>query len=135
MDIKKCLLASLPVFVFIFAFEWVFHGVIMKESYLQTAYLWRSQQDMPLYLPWMIAGQLLFSFIFTIIFAKGYENKGIAEGIRYGMLMAMLFTASLLIGYAVTPYPADMMAAWIIALLVELPAAGVLLSFLYKPKT
>lgn len=35
----------------------------------------------------------VFAFFFTFIFAKGYEGKGVIEGIRYGIYNT-LFTSS-----------------------------------------
>ena len=43
-------MASSSVFLFIFFYEWIFHGVVLKETYLQTANLWRPESDWALIL-------------------------------------------------------------------------------------
>jgi hypothetical protein len=134
MNVKRYFLASAVVFVFIFIFEWIFHGVILGNMYAQTSYLWRPKEEMSLFMPWMVMGQLLFAFVFTFIFLKGYENKGIAEGIRYGILIALLYVPSMLIEYSVIPYPFELIIVWIIGGFLELPLAGAILATLYKPK-
>ncbi len=134
MNTKKFLKGAVSVSFFVIAFEWIFHGVIMKDSYAQTAYLWRPPEQMHSFLPFMTMGQILFSFVFTYIFIKGYEKKGIGEGVRYGLVMGILFTGSMLVCYAVTPYPSQMVLSWIAATFVELILAGVILARIYQSK-
>ena len=78
MNIKRFIIASIAVFVVIQAIDWLVHGVLMTKWYAEITGLWRP--DM-MDLMWvMILGSLFFSFMFVLIFAKGYENKGITGG-------------------------------------------------------
>ena len=130
MNIKRFILASLAVFVFIFIYEWLFHGLLLKDMYTATASLWRPQGQC--IFPAMLAGQILFPLIFTFIFTKGYENKGLAEGARYGLLIGLLFVPNHLIFYAVQPLPLNLVAAWIIGGLAEMILAGMILAAVYR---
>jgi hypothetical protein len=133
MNPKRFLLAWIGVFVVIFGFEWLFHGMYMKEMYLQTASLWRTEAEMHALFHWMLIGQFLFAGIFSYIFTKGYENKGIGEGVRYGFLIGLLMGAPQLIMYAVAPYPMEMIVKWIVGGIVEFCLAGVAAAALYRP--
>ena len=134
VNINFYLLVSVFVFIFIFGFDWVFHGIVLSGVYRQTSYLWRPSEYMGLYMPWMLLGQFLFSFIFCLIFLKGYENKGPAEGMRYGFWIAALFGPSYLVRYTVTPLPAFLVAAWVIGLFIEMILAGLIAAVIYRPK-
>jgi len=134
MNTQKYCLGSIGVFIFIFVFEWIFHGMILGETYSQTAHLWRPKEEMPQYMGWMVLGQLLFAFIFSYIFLKGYENKGTMEGVRYGLLIATLYVPTNIILYSVIPYPAHLVVAWVIGGYIEMSIAGAVLATIYKPK-
>ena len=133
MNIKRLLYSCVAVFGFVFIYEWVFHGVILKETYEQTASLWRPQSDMGSYFVWLTLGQFLFCILFCIIFTKGYENRGLVEGAPYGALMGLIFCAPNLIFYAVQPLPGSLVVAWCVGGMIEITLAGVLLATVYRP--
>ena len=134
MNFLRYLLASFTAFIFIFAFEWGFHGVMLADVYHQTANLWRSSSEMNQYFPWLIGGQLLWAFILTYVFIQGYQNKGLMEGYRFGILMSLLYIPTYLINYAVVPYPPFLIVVWIIGLMLELIVVGGIIAALYKSK-
>ena len=125
-------MASSAVFIFIFFYEWIFHGVVLKETYLQTANLWRPESDMGSYFIWLTLGQILFSIIFSLFFLRGYENAGLAEGIKYGAMMGVFFCAPNLIFYAVQPLPGILVAQWCVGGLIEITLAGAILASVYR---
>jgi len=57
MSAKKFILASIVVTIFIMAFDFLFHGMLMASSYEQTASLWRPHEVMNSFMIWMILGQ------------------------------------------------------------------------------
>jgi hypothetical protein len=132
MNTKRYVLGSLAVFVFIFVFEWVLHGQILAGLYEQTMEVWRPKEGMADYMGWMVAGQLLFAFIFGYIFLKGYENKGVGEGFRYGILIGLLFAPAQLIWYAVLPIPLTLAIGWLGGAIIEMALAGVVLAAVYR---
>ena len=131
MNIKRFAASAAAVFSFIFVFEWLFHGVLLQATYDRTAYLWRPKAECVF--PAMLAGQLLLAVFFSYIFTRGYENKGIAEGTRYGFLIGLLFVPNNLIFYAVQPLPLDLVIKWIIGGMIEMTAAGAVLAAVYRP--
>ena len=133
MNIKRYIISSIVVAAFVFVYDWIFHGMCMKDIYMATAYLWRPKEVMMQYMPWMTLGQVSFAFIFSYIFLKGYENKGIMEGVRYGLLIGLLFVPATLIDYAVLPYPPKLIIYWDIGTFIELSLAGVILAKVYRP--
>lgn len=130
MNTKKYVIASLVVFAFIFVFEWIFHGMLLHGIYEQTSHLWRPKGEYNFLA--MTAGQLLFTFVFVFIFLKGLEHKGLAEGVRFGLLIGLLYLSNNLIFYAVQPLPANLIVIWSVGAFIELALAGVILAVLYR---
>ena len=69
MSTKRLLLTALAVFVFIFAYEWVFHGILLKDTYGMTPSLWRPQTEMMQHFHWLVLGQAVIALMFTVLFA------------------------------------------------------------------
>lgn len=130
MNVKRYFLASLAVFVFIFIFESVFHGNFLQDFYAQSPDLWRAKEDYQF--PFMLLAQVMFPLVFTFIFTKGYENKGVGEGIRFGMLIGLLFVPTNLIFYAVQPLPFALVVLWSIGGLIEMMVAGAIAATVYR---
>lgn len=136
MNTKRWLIGSLVVFVFFFFYEFLLHGVLMEAEYLKIAAIARPEADMLSHFYFIPIGELIMAFFFCLIFTKGYENKGIMEGVRYGLLVSIGFgMSSFLIQYAVYPYPFSMIIWWTVGSVVEMVLAGILISLIYKSKT
>ncbi len=135
MNAKKFILALVSVFIFISAFDYLFHGVFMKSSYEQTAILWRSEEAMQTYGIWLMLGQFIMSLGFVALFTKAFKRGGVIEGAIYGLLIAIFICGHYLILYAVSPYPTDMLLTWIVAAIIELVLAGMLIAYIYKSKS
>ncbi len=135
MNAKNFILASIAVTIFIMAFDFLFHGMYMANTYEQTASLWRPHETMNKYMIWMILGQIIMSVGFVALFTKAFKRGGIAEGAIYGLLVAIVFIGSNLIMYAVAPYPMSMVIGWIIGVTIQLVLAGIIVAFIYKSKS
>lgn len=133
MNVQRFIFASAVVFVFIAIYEWVFHGILLHDMYTQTASLWRTEAEMQSKFHWLLLGQLFLAIMFCFIFTKGYENKGLAEGLRYGILIGLLFIGNNLIMYAVQPFPTKLVISWIVGGIVEGAIAGLILAAVYRP--
>ena len=112
--IKKVARVFIPVFVAVFATDFLIHGVLLKDMYMATAGLWRSESDMKHFMPFMMTGQLITAFFFSWIFMQGYKGKGWVEGVRYGLYLAGFLAGGHFMMYAVQPFPASLIWAWIV---------------------
>lgn len=132
VNTKRLILTVLAVFVYIFVSDFIIHGVLLGETYKETAHLWRPEEEMKNFMPWMMLAQLMIAKFFSMIFVKGYENRGIAEGVRFGFLMSGFGLAPILIQYAVSPIPGSLIGAWIALGLIQTIGAGIVASLTYK---
>ncbi len=87
------------------------------------------------YIGWLFLGQFIISIGFIALFTKAFKRGGVIEGIVFGILLAIILIGNLLIGYAVAPYPNNLIVKWTIDLLIQLPVAGIIVALIYRPKS
>jgi len=130
---KKLLLGFVGVFVVVFVLEFIINNYLMMSIYEQTAGLWRPPEEMKMWL--VIICQLFFAFFFTFIFSKGYEGKGIGEGIRYGLYVTGLMTIpAAYVSYATMPVPYSLALGWFLYGTVENVVAGSVAALVFGKK-
>jgi len=130
---KKVWVGAIAVFVVVFVVEYIVNNFLMMSVYQQTASLWRPPEEMKFGV--MIICWLFFSFFFTFIFSKGYEGKGIMEGVRYGFYVAMMMVVPVAyMTYATMPVPYALSLQWFIYGTVEDILAGVVLALVFGKK-
>jgi hypothetical protein len=136
MNVKRYILGSIAVFLFVYVAEFLFHGFFMKDAYLARMDLLRPEAEAMAYMPFMALGFLILAFGFSFIFVQGYEGRGVAEGVRFGLYAAIAFGVSAhLINYAVFPLPKNWVVSWIIGESIIIMLAGAVIALIYKPQT
>ena len=134
MNTKRVGLACLVVFILCFGFDFVLHGILLKNAYAQTAQLWRSEAEMKNLFGWLLLGQLLLSVMFCVIYAFRRSTTSCAgQGSAYGFFVGLILASITLITYAVQPIPPNIIGAWIIGDLLKLIIAGAILGAIYQP--
>ena len=132
MNTKRFVLASLAVFVAGMILDFLIHMVILKGAYESLASIWRTDMNSLMWLMYM--SSLIFAFLFVYIFSKGYEDKGIMEGVRYGLIIGLFFLFPSAFGqYAMYPLPFSLIIQWFIYGLVEFIVFGIIAAVVYKP--
>jgi len=131
MNRKRYFIAGFAVFISFQILDYIVHTIILAGAYSALTDVWR--QDMAS-LTWMMPVlSLIFSFFITYIFIKGYEDRGILEGIRFGIIIFIVTQGlGVFYEYAVYPLPFSIIAQWFLYGLVEFIIAGCLLSLIYK---
>ncbi|HWR81899.1 MAG TPA: hypothetical protein VN285_01205 [Candidatus Deferrimicrobium sp.] len=136
MNGKRYVLCALVVWVLIFVMEYLLHAVLLAGQYEQIRHILRPEESAGAFFFWVLLAELILAFGMTYIFIKGYENRGLGEGFRFGLLVGVTFSVSTsLVNYAVFPLPASLTAAYVIGYPVEMIVAGLAMAALYKPKT
>lgn len=133
MNTKRLFLSFLAVFAFIFVFEWVFHGVVLKNLYAQTASVWRPEPEMMRRFHWLVLGQAIMAFVFVFLFAKGFARDGVRGGIQFGIVLALFGVGFNFVTYTVQPLPLRLIGLWDIGGLIELALAGAIAGAIYRP--
>ena len=132
MNLKRLGLATLAVFVVLSLVDGVFHGLMMADTYQAMQSVWRPDMAGKMWL--MNVLTLFFAFMFVYIFTRGYEGKGLLEGVRYGILISLLTGVTGMFNqYVVYPIPLWLAWAWFGYIVVELILAGLVAAAIYRP--
>jgi peptidoglycan biosynthesis protein MviN/MurJ (putative lipid II flippase) len=127
---KKLWLGVLAVFVVIAAWENIVNMLLLSSAYQATAHLWRPMTEMKIWLFYVI--YLFVAFFFTLIFSKGYEEKGVVEGLRYGFYVGMMMAVPMAYGtYGSMPIPYSLALQWFIYGLIEYVLCGMVVALVY----
>jgi hypothetical protein len=136
MNWQKLFIAFIAAFIFLFLFGWVFHAVLLKDTYAALPPgLQRPDSDFKSHFGWLVLGQLVFAFVFVVIFASGFASGGVGSGVKLGILLAFLGIGEHLIVYAVQPFPGSLLVYWSIGAIIEMIIAGAIVGAIYKPAT
>ena len=130
---KRFILAFVAAYIFIFFWGWLLNGVLLKDIYVQTPNLWRSQSEMMSLFHWIIIGQALLVFAFVAIYASGFAGGGVIAGVRLGVLLEIAAIGMRLGFYAVQPIPGKLILYGSIGGLVEMVIVGAMVGAIYKP--
>ncbi|MEK6754966.1 MAG: hypothetical protein AABZ02_02320 [Bacteroidota bacterium] len=130
---KKVWIGFVAVFITFQVLDGIVNFVILDPAYKSISHLMRPEGEMKLWLIPVIG--LFFSFFFTFIFSKGYEGKGLLEGVRYGLYVGLMVALPMAYGsYAMMPIPYSLALQWFIYGTLEYMIAGVVLALIFKPK-
>lgn len=130
---KKVWIGAVVVFVLISVLGFVIHGVLLTSTYETMTSMMRPMAEMKMWIIYVV--NAIVAYFFTLIFSKGYENKGIAEGIRYGTYVGLIVALPMGYGtYASMPVPYSLALQWFLYGLVEYIICGVALALVFKPK-
>jgi uncharacterized PurR-regulated membrane protein YhhQ (DUF165 family) len=129
MNWKRFLAASLVTYVVVQAMDFVINEVFINES-LKS--LWRPDMMSRMWVMYLIG--VMVALLFTYIFIKGREGKGISEGVRYGIIIWLFVNvpmgASL---WVLLPIPYMIVFRALLFGLLEMLIAGILVAVIYKP--
>ncbi len=114
---KGMLLGGAAAFVFVFIFEFLVHGFLMKGQYEATMSVWRPQSESNMAV--MFLGQILFAlavaFFYPIVGPDKDCKKAVPFGFGLGLVMAMPQIAT----YSYLPIPITISLLWAVAAFVK----------------
>ena len=134
---KKLWLGFIAVFVGMCVLGFLIHGVILASLYQSEAVkvLLRPEADMNSKMWIYYLTYLIMSFFFTLIFSKGYEGKGIGEGVRFGFYVGVLMaTPMAYASYAMYPLPYSLAMQWFLYGVIEYIILGVIVAAMFGKK-
>ena len=137
MDRKKFWITFIVIFVAYEITNFIIHALILGSVYMSedVKHLFRSQEVLESTQWIRIITELVWSFFFTFIFVKGYENKGIMEGVKFGIYIGFFYSFVWAYQtYWMYPFPYSLALQWFIYGLIQCILLGVIAAVLYKPK-
>ncbi len=132
MNWKRFLMAGLVTYVVVQAMDFIFNEVFMKSVNESLKSLWRPNMMSRIWVTYVVG--VLVTFLFTYIFIKGREGKGIAEGVRYGIIMWLFVSVPMNVSlWVFLPISYVIILRWMLFGLLEMLVAGILVAVIYKP--
>ena len=111
------------------------NDVLLTDVYAPNAAAMRPEAAVMANLPLGFVFLLLGFFAFSYTYAKGYEGgNGVMEGIRFGVLVALVVTGfGLIWQYVLYPITGRLVVALIIDSIAELALYGAIVGAIYRP--
>ena len=133
LNAKRFIIAVIAVFVSFQILDFIIHFIILGPTYQDYKDLWRPDMMSKLWI--MYISSFILSFLFIYIFAKGYEGRGLAEGIRYGIIIGLLiYAVGALNQYAVYPISFSLAVKWFVYGMIEFIICGIVAAWIYRAK-
>lgn len=133
--IKKIAIGTVFVFVLKNVMEFLINNVILMETYQNLSGLWRPMAEMQSKFWILYVVGLIESICFTYIFSRGWEGRGILEGVRYGALVGLMVSIpGAYMQYVVYPLPYHLVLQWGLYGLAEFVVIGMSLSLVFGKK-
>jgi len=132
MNGKRFIAAGLVIFVVTQVMGYVIDNFILKSMYDSLKGLWRPDMMSKIWVMYIMG--LLFSLMFTYVFIKGREGKGIQEGVRYGIIIWLFVIVPMYHSmWVVFPIPYMLILKWTLYGLLTALIGGILAAVIYKP--
>jgi hypothetical protein len=134
MNHKRGAIALIVAFVAIFGFEFVWHGILMKPAYTETAALWRADSDFFNHFWLLLLGHLVVAFAFTGLYISTIGVQSAAAGMGYGIVIGIFVAGGDFIRFAVQPLTTKILWMWVAGGLIKFAILGALVGAIYKPQ-
>ena len=132
---KKLWIGFIVIFIAMAVLNMIIHGFILSSTYQtdEVSKIMRPESEMNSMMWIYYVVYIIQAFFFAFIFSKGYEGKGIMEGVRYGLYMGLLMaTPMAYASYAMYPMPYSLALQWFIYGMIQYIILGILIALVYK---
>jgi hypothetical protein len=135
MNFARVAVAAVSAWIVSIGVGYVVNEILLKDLFLANAAAMRPEAALYANLPIGFGFMLIGFFAFAYTYAKGYEGgNGTMEGIRFGMLVAVMINCFALIwSWVSTPISGTLAAAMMIDYVVEFALYGAIIGSIYKP--
>jgi hypothetical protein len=137
MKNKTVWMGFIATFIALAALDTFGNMVLFKSSMAAMSNIMRPEAEMMSKFWIIFVTYAFFCLPFSWIFSKGYENKGIMEGLRYGLAVGLMFQIPFSYGmYVFIPIPYSFALQSFLYGTFEVVVLGIILSWVFgmKPK-
>ncbi|MFQ5347417.1 MAG: hypothetical protein ACE5ED_06190 [Rhodothalassiaceae bacterium] len=132
MNIPRLIAAIVAAYIVLFVLAMLFYEMLFAEQFAVFGQLMGGEGAEPGI--WAYLGYLLQVVMVAILFVKGYENKGVGEGVRFGVLAGLLLGAvDFTWGVHLAAVPTGTAFLSGVVSFVMWLIAGIVLALVYKP--
>jgi hypothetical protein len=130
---KRFWMAFVACYVASQVLGFLIHGFWLSDTYKSLATVWRPEVEMNSMMWIMLLTSAVLVFAFCYIFTRGYESKGLMEGVRYGLWVALLCAIpQSLDSFVIYPIPLSLSVKWAVSGAAYFVILGVIVAAIYK---
>ena len=135
MNFPRIAMAAVAAWVASMGIGFVINDFVLADVFLANQDVMRPRAELQARLPYGFGFLLVGYFAFAYMYAKGYEaGSGVMEGIRYGVLVAILVSCfGLIWQWVIFPIDVTMAAAVIVDAIFEYALYGAIVGAIYRP--
>jgi len=135
MNFPRIALSAVAAWVVSLPVGFVINDFLLADIYEANRAAMRPEADVTANLPLGFVFVLVGFFAFAYAYAKGYEGgSGVMEGVRFGVLVALIVIGFELIWqYVLYPINGTLAAALIVDSIVEFAIYGGVIGAIYRP--
>ena len=133
MNVKRFVIGCVVTWVVVQALGFLIHTVFLGETYGSMAEVWRPEAEMMAKTWVMFLTSMLWTVLFCYIFTRGYENKGVMEGVRYGFLIGLFWLPVAYENHVIFPIPISLAHVWAITTIATCMIYGAVFAAIYRP--
>jgi hypothetical protein len=135
MNFPRIAMAAVAAWVAAMAVGFLVNDFLLSEFYMANQSAIRSEAELNARLPYGFLFLFVGYFAFAYVYAKGYEaGSGVMEGIRFGVLVAILVSCfGLIWQWVVFPINGTMAAVTIVDAIFEFALYGAIVGAIYRP--
>lgn len=136
MNWTRFAMACVALYVFYHLFGWIFHEYLMMDTYAAlTGVAFRTEAEMMSRMWVMFLTSVVWVVLFCYIFVRGYEGKGLMEGVRYGVIISLFMGLPYAYeSWVLYPLPLSLAHQWFISGVIFSVLGGVIVAAIYRPK-
>lgn len=132
MTTSKYFISTIAVFVFIFIYQIVAHGIVLNPIYQETPHVWRSLAELQANMPFNMIFQLAEAAWLSYAFYKFFPAGGIRSGITFGAIIGVLVGMVTASWYFWLPVAPILSWGWFFAWFGEIFGSGIVLGVINR---
>lgn len=132
---KKFWISGIIAFVLFYLLSFVVHELILGSEYRQMPQLFRSEDTMMNYMPFMFLAHLIMAFAFAWIYRQGITpgESWLLQGVRFGIAAALFATVPMyLIYYNLQPWPGMLVVKQIVLQTASTVIVGIAVAWINR---
>ena len=138
MNYPRIALAGFAAWLASMALGYVIHDIWLLRLYQANAWAYRHAEDIRELLPIGLGAHLLGSFAFAFAYAKSYEPNreasGIARGVRFGLVIAVIVDGFAVVwNYVAEPIAARLGLLQVLGIVAQFGICGAIVGLIYHP--
>jgi putative flippase GtrA len=137
MNYPRIVLAGIAAWVVSIGLSYLIHDIWLLRLYQANAWAFRRAEDVRELVSIGLGVQLLASLAFAFMYARGYQGEGsrVGEGIRYGLVMAIVIDGFAVVwNYVTEPIAPRLGVLEVVAVIGQFGVYGAVVGLIYDRK-